>query len=154
MSKGIFKSLAYISEMIESITPKTDQHHGFISIDDGKGLVTNLNDRYEAQRQFTLELITLAMDDGSSGLVGRKRINVEIHIKYSIPKEAGFRIRIMNEDSSKIIDTIKGPQYNFNETGIVSVIPLQSRAEEITDINGAIIAHVLIIPFDLLYLEI
>ena len=139
--------------MIEEILPKTDSHQGFISIDDGSGLVTNLNDRYEAQRQFTLELVTLAEDDGSSGLSGRKRINVEIHIRYSIPKETGFRIRMMNEDSSKIIDTIKGPQYNFNETGIVSVIPLQSRAEEITDINGVIVAHVLIIPFDLLYLE-
>jgi hypothetical protein len=153
MSRGIFKSLDYIKNMIEEILPKTDSHQGFISIDDGSGLVTNLNDRYEAQRQFTLELVTLAEDDGSSGLSGRKRINVEIHIRYSIPKETGFRIRMMNEDSSKIIDTIKGPQYNFNETGIVSVIPLQSRAEEITDINGVIVAHVLIIPFDLLYLE-
>ena len=60
---------------------------------------------------------------------------------------------MMNEDASKIIDKIKGPQYNFNETGIVSVIPAQSRLEEITDINGVIVAHVLIVPFDLLYLE-
>jgi len=153
MSQGIFESLSYIKNMIEEILPKTDSHHGFVSIDDGRGLVTSLNDRFEAQRQFSLELITLAEDDGSSGLSGRKRVNVEIHIKYSIPKEDGFRIRMMNEDAGKIIDTIKGPQYNFAQTGIVSVIPLQSRIDELTDINGAVTSHLLIVPFDLLYME-
>jgi len=153
MSKGIFESLAYITNMIEEILPKTDSHHGFISVDDGKGLVTSLVDRYEAQRQFKLDIITYAQDDGSSGLSGRKRANIEIHVKYAIPKEDGFRIRMMNEDAGKIIDKIKGPQYNFNETGIISVIPQQSREQEITDINGVIVAHILIVPFDLLYLE-
>ena len=60
---------------------------------------------------------------------------------------------MMNEDAGKIIDKIKGPQYNFNETGIISVIPQQSREQEITDVNGVIVAHILIVPFDLLYLE-
>ena len=124
MSRGIFEALNYIKNMIQEIDPKTDTHQGFISI-----------------------------DDGSAGLSGRKRTSVEIQVRYSIPKEAGFRVRMMNEDASKIIDKIKGPQYNFNETGIVSVIPGQSRLEEITDINGVIVAHVLIVPFDLLYLE-
>jgi len=153
MSRGIFASLDYIKNMIEEILPKTDTHQGFISIDDGSGLVTNLNDRYEAQRQFTLDQVTLAEDDGSSGLSGRKNTSIEIQVRYSIPKESGFRVRMMNEDASKIVDKIKGPQYNFNETGIISVIPGQSRIEEITDINGVIVAHVLIVPFDLLYLE-
>ena len=85
MSRGIFESLAYITNMIEEILPKTDSHHGFVSVDDGKGLVTSLVDRYEAQRQFKLDIITYAQDDGSSGLSGRKRANIEIHVKYAIP---------------------------------------------------------------------
>ena len=63
------------------------------------------------------------------------------------------QIRMMTEDSGKLIDTIKGPQYDFTTTGIVSVIPLQSRAELITDDVGEILGHMLIVPFDLLYLE-
>ena len=93
------------------------------------------------------------MDDGSSGLSGRKRVTVEIHVRYAIPKEEGFKIRMMTEDSGKLIDTIKGPQYDFNTSGIVSVIPFQSRAELITDDVGEILGHMLIVPFDLLYLE-
>ena len=153
MSRGIFEALDYIKGMIQDILPKTDTHHGFICINDGSGLTTSLSDRFEGQRQFTLELLGLPLDDGSSGLSGRKRVTVEVHIRYAIPKEEGFKIRIMTEDASKIIDTIKGPQYNFNTTGIISVIPGTSRAELITDNVGDTIGHLLIVPFDLLYLE-
>ena len=153
MSKGIVKALSYIKDMIEEILPKTDNHNGFICIDDGMGLVTPLADRFEGQRQFSLQVTSLAMDDGSTGLSARKRVTIELNIRYAIPAELGFRIRMMTEDSSKLIDKLKGPQYNFNTTGIVSLIPAQARAEEITDINGVGLGHLLIIPFDLLYLE-
>ncbi len=153
MSKGIFEALDKIKTMIEAIDPKTDSHHGFICIDDGSGLVAPLNTRFQSQRQFTLEIVSLAMDDGSAGLSGRKRVTIEIHVRYAIPKEEGFKIRMMNEDAGKLIDTIKGPQYEFNTTGIISVIPLQSRAELITDDVGEILGHLLVVPFDLLYLE-
>lgn len=153
MSRGIFQSLDKIKTMIEAIEPKTDRHHGFVCIDDGSGLVSPLNTRFQSQRQFTLEIVTLAMDDGSAGLSGRKRVTIEIHVRYAIPKEEGFKIRMMNEDAGKLIDTIKGPQYDFNTTGIISVIPLESRAELITDDVGEVLGHLLIVPFDLLYLE-
>ena len=153
MSRGIFQALDFLKDMIEEILPKTDSHQGFISINDGKGITTSLNDRFEGQRQFTLEVLSLPLDDGSSGLSGRKRVSIEAHIRYAIPKEEGFKIRIMTEDASKIIDTIKGPQYNFNSTGIISVIPSTARAEIITDNAGETIGHLLIVPFDLLYLE-
>ena len=153
MSRGIFQSLDKIKTMIEAIDPKTDSHHGFVCIDDGSGLVSPLNTRFQSQRQFTLEIVSLAMDDGSAGLSGRKRVTIEIHVRYAIPKEEGFKIRMMNEDAGKLIDTIKGPQYEFNTTGIISVIPLQSRAELITDDVGEILGHLLVVPFDLLYLE-
>jgi len=153
MSRGIFKALTKLKDMIEAIDPKTDIHQGFVCINDGSGLVSPLNTRFQSQRQFAFEIVSLAMDDGSAGLSGRKRVTVEIHVRYAIPKEEGFKIRMMTEDSGKLIDTIKGPQYDFNTTGIVSVIPLQSRAELITDDVGEILGHLLIVPFDLLYLE-
>tara|TARA_R100001460_G_scaffold3895_6_gene11288 strand:- start:4030 stop:4494 length:465 start_codon:yes stop_codon:yes gene_type:complete len=153
MSRGIFKALTKLKEMIEAIDPKTDIHQGFVCINDGSGLVPPLNTRFQSQRQFAFEIVSLAMDDGSAGLSGRKRVTVEIHVRYAVPKEQGFKIRMMTEDSGKLIDTIKGPQYDFNTTGIVSVIPLQSRAELITDDVGEILGHLLIVPFDLLYLE-
>tara|TARA_R100000655_G_scaffold109883_1_gene166126 strand:+ start:543 stop:1007 length:465 start_codon:yes stop_codon:yes gene_type:complete len=153
MSRGIFKALTKLKEMIEAIEPKTDIHQGFVCINDGSGLVSPLNTRFQSQRQFAFEIVSLAMDDGSAGLSGRKRVTVEIHVRYAVPKEQGFKIRMMTEDSGKLIDTIKGPQYDFNTTGIVSVIPLQSRAELITDDVGEILGHLLIVPFDLLYLE-
>jgi hypothetical protein len=37
MSQGIFKSLEKIEDMIQSITPKTDSHHGV----GGRGLLLN-----------------------------------------------------------------------------------------------------------------
>ena len=153
MSRGIFKALTKLKDMIEAIDPKTDIHQGFVCINDGSGLVSPLNTRFQSQRQFAFEIVSLAMDDGSAGLSGRKRVTVEIHVRYAIPKEEGFKIRMMTEDSGKLIDTIKGPQYDFNTSGIVSVIPLQSRAELITDDVGEILGHMLIVPFDLLYLE-
>tara|TARA_R100001015_G_C4607762_1_gene162893 strand:+ start:129 stop:593 length:465 start_codon:yes stop_codon:yes gene_type:complete len=153
MSRGIFKALTKLKDMIEAIDPKTDIHQGFVCINDGSGLVSPLNTRFQSQRQFAFEIVSLAMDDGSAGLSGRKRVTVEIHVRYAVPKEQGFKIRMMTEDSGKLIDTIKGPQYDFNTTGIVSVIPSQSRAELITDDVGEILGHLLIVPFDLLYLE-
>ena len=153
MSRGIFKALTKLKDMIEAIDPKTDIHQGFVCINDGSGLVSPLNTRFQSQRQFAFEIVSLAMDDGSAGLSGRKRVTIEIHVRYAVPKEEGFKIRMMTEDSGKLIDTIKGPQYDFNTTGIVSVIPLQSRAELITDDVGEILGHLLIVPFDLLYLE-
>ena len=153
MSRGIFKALTKLKDMIEAIDPKTDIHQGFVCINDGSGLVSPLNTRFQSQRQFAFEIVSLAMDDGSAGLSGRKRVTIEIHVRYAVPKEQGFKIRMMTEDSGKLIDTIKGPQYDFNTTGIVSVIPSQSRAELITDDVGEILGHLLIVPFDLLYLE-
>ena len=153
MSRGIFKALTKLKDMVEAIDPMTDIHEWFVFINDGSGLVSPLNTRFQSQRQFAFEIVSLAMDDGSAGLSGRKRVTVEIHVRYAIPKEEGFKIRMMTEDSGKLIDTIKGPQYDFNTSGIVSVIPLQSRAELITDDVGEILGHMLIVPFDLLYLE-
>jgi hypothetical protein len=153
MSRGIFQALTKLKTMIESIEPKTDSHHSFISIDDGSGLTSSINDRPFSQREFMFDMISAPMDDGMTGLSGRKRATIELNVRYSIIKEYGFKMRIMTEDSSYLIDKLKGPDYDFNTTGIVSLIPAQSRLENITDQAGEIIGLMLILPFDLLYLE-
>jgi hypothetical protein len=61
--------------------------------------------------------------------------------------------RQINEDAAKLIDTLKGPDYDLVNTGIVSLIPDIPTTEPIQDINGVIQAIILIVPFDLLYLE-
>ncbi len=42
---------------------------------------------------------------------------------------------------------------SYKQQTIVERIPLQSRAELITDDVGEILGHLLVVPFDLLYLE-
>ena len=62
MSRGIFQSLIKLKDMIEAIDPKTDSHNGFVCIDDGTGMTSPLQARFEGQRQFAFELTTMAMD--------------------------------------------------------------------------------------------
>ena len=78
---------------------------------------------------------------------------MEFRIRYDLPNDLGFLKRLINEDAAKLIDTLKGPDYDLVNTGIVSLIPGIPSTEPIQDINGVIEAMVLILPFDLLYLE-
>jgi len=61
--------------------------------------------------------------------------------------------RQINEDVADLIDKLKGPQYQLATTGIISLIPLQATLETILDDRGEVFAYLLILPFDLLYLE-
>ena len=70
-----------------------------------------------------------------------------------IIKDYGFNERMILEDASKIIDKIKGPDYDFNTTGIISVIPGSSVIQSIQDQAGEVNGLALLIQFDLLYLE-
>ena len=47
MSRGIFKALTKLKDMVEAIDPKTDIHQGFVCINDGSGLVSPLNTRFQ-----------------------------------------------------------------------------------------------------------
>ena len=78
---------------------------------------------------------------------------MELRVRYDIPQDLGFLKRLINEDASKLIDTLKGPDYDLVNTGIVSLIPGIPTTENIQDINGTVEAIVLLLPFDLLYLE-
>jgi len=154
MSQGIFASLEQLTSMIQSLTPKTDTHHGFVNHDPASGLVPPLELRPHSTRYFDYDLETLAEDDGQAGLSGRKRCSINLRVRYDIPQERGFLMRLINEDAALLIDKLKGPYYNLSTSGIVSLIPGQPRIEGIPDEAGNIIALFLILPFDLLYLEV
>ena len=76
-----------------------------------------------------------------------------MRVRYDIPNDLGFLKRIINEDASKLIDTLKGPNYDLSTSGIVSVIPGVPSTEPLSDLNGELFGFVLLVPFDLLYLE-
>ena len=153
MSQGIFKATEKLEDMIESITPKTDAHHGFVAIATGNGRTQPLDQRANSTRFFEIETINFAADDGEAGLSGRKRTSMELRVRYDIPQDIGFLRRLINEDAAKLIDTLKGPDYDLVNTGIVSLIPETPTTENIQDINGIVEAVVLLLPFTLLYLE-
>ena len=153
MSKGIFEATTKLESMIENITPKTDTHHGFIAIQTGNGRTQPLEQRPHSTRYFEINTVNFASDDGEAGLSGRKRCAMELRVRYDVPNDLGFLKRQINEDASKLIDTLKGPDYDFVNTGIVSLIPGVPNTQPIQDINGAVEGIILILPFDLLYLE-
>ena len=153
MTQGIFKSLEKLEDMIQAITPKTDSHQSFVAIQTVNGRTLPLDQRPNSNRYFEVETITFAEDDGLAGLSGRKRTSLELRVRYDIPNDIGFLKRLINEDASKLIDTLKGPNYDLSTTGIVSVIPGVPSTEPLADVNGELFGFVLLVPFDLLYLE-
>ena len=153
MSQGIFSALEYLENQIEDITPKTDAHHGFVATNRGTGHTIPLEERANSTRFFEMKIDGLAQDDGQAGLSGRKRSRVLCRVRYDIPQDDGFLLRLMNEDCSALINTLKGPQYDLSTTGIVSLIPLEATIQTILDQQGERLAFILSLPFDLLYLE-
>ena len=153
MSQGIFSALTFLENLIQGITPKSDAHHGYVAVNRGNGYGAALEDRPNSNRYFELSIADLAVDDGQAGLSGRKRVRINCRVRYDIPHDAGYLMRLINEDASQLIDTLKGPNYETATTGIVSLIPLPTMLEPITDAQGDIIAHIFIMQFDLLYLE-
>jgi len=153
MSKGIFSALEYIENLIESTTPKSDIHHGFVAINRGDGLTASLENRPHSNRYFELELEGLAQDDGQAGISGRKRSRVNVRVRYDLPNDQGYLMRLINEDTAFLIDTLKGPNYDTINTGIVSIIPLTPLLEPVLDAQGDPLAFMLSLAFDLLYLE-
>ena len=153
MSQGIFSALEYLENQVENITPKTDAHHGFVATNRGTGHTIPLKERANSTRFFEMRIDGLAQDDGQAGLSGRKRSRIQCRVRYDIPHDSGFLTRQINEDVADLIDKLKGPQYQLATTGIISLIPLQATLETILDDRGEVFAYLLILPFDLLYLE-
>ena len=151
MSQGIYQALDYLETQIEAILPKTDSHHGFVSIN-SSGRVGPLEAHQHTTRFFELRLDRFGIDDGEAGLSGRRRATVNLRVRYDIG-ELHFMERMIAEDAAALLVTLKGPQYNLASTGIVSVIPGEPTTEPILDPTTEALSMVLTFPFDLLYLE-
>lgn len=151
MSQGIYAALDYLEGQIEATLPKTDSHHGFVSIT-SSGRVGPLEAHQNTTRYFECRLERYGVDDGEAGISGRRRATVNLRVRYDIG-ELHFMERMMAEDAAALLVTLKGPQYNLSSTGIVSVIPGEPTTEPILDPTSEVMALVLTFPFDLLYLE-
>ncbi len=76
MSQGIFAALTYLEDLVEGITPKTDLHHGFVAVNRGGGLTSQLTQRSNSNRFFDLALDGLAHDAGAARLSRRQAYRV------------------------------------------------------------------------------
>ena len=153
MTQGTVSALSFLTDMVEAVTPKTDPHHGFVSVGGGRGSTQPLENRYNSNRYFYFNINSFSSDDGAAGLSGRKRISVVLRVRYDIPQDPNDLQRMMNEDAANLIDTLKGPNYDLATTGILSLIPSLPTVETLFDSNNEQIAQLLLLPFDLLYLE-
>ena len=89
-------------------------------------------------------------DDGAAGLSGRRRAVSDCRVRYDIPDDFNYLQRVISEAAEKILTPLKGPLYSLETTGIVSVIPAQPTVEPL---NLEETAHLLTVPFPLLFLE-
>ena len=74
-----------------------------------------------------------------------------MRVRYDITQDVLSLSQTINEDAGKIIETLKGPEYDLINSGIVSIIPETSILETIpnTDDQGRLLR----VPFIMLYLE-
>lgn len=153
MSRGISKSLDHLNTQIESILPKTDSHHGFVAIRDASGYTLDLDNMAHTNRLFEILPISMPIDDGQLGISTRKRVTLEVRVFYDTPQDRGYLDRMMIEDTSALINTLKGPNYDSVTTGVVSLVVGAAGVDTVLDSGGEQRALILRIPFDLLYLE-
>ena len=153
MTQGIKAALEHLENAIQDINPKSEVDSGFVAIRRGDGYTVDLNERSFQNRFFELSIAIFPQDDGAAGLSGRKRCRIDCRVRYEIPADYGYLSRMIGEDVSDLIETLKNPDYDLVNTGILSVIPIQPTFESIADISGERVAHILTVPFDLLFLE-
>ena len=152
MSKGISLSIDHLIDRIEALTPKTDSYHGYLCISDASGRNLSLESRSNQNRIFDIRFQSLAQDDGQAGISGRKRIDLLLRVRYDIGGDLALLDRMIAEDSSQLINSIKQPDYDADHTGIVSLIPAQASLSEIQN-DPAQVGYLLSLPFTLLYIE-
>ena len=154
MSQGIRSALSKLDIMIEGATPKTDIDHGFVSINSRAGSVNLIDNTPFNTRFFDIRTSSFAQDGGLSGLSSNKTGFFEVVVRYDIPNNLQDRLLIMAEDASEISNTIKGPDYDLINTGIINcIVDTSPRLESLLDNLGDEVASLLIIPFTMIYLE-
>ena len=144
-------ALTHLESKILEVTPKTDVHHGFAALARAGGITPPLAEGSNSTRYFMMEILGFPEDDGAAGLSGRRRASISLQVRYDIPQDQLFLQRMIAEDAESLLVKLKGPEYNFSSTGIVSVIPEAPLVEPVNLDNDE--ALILSIPFTLLYLE-
>lgn len=152
MSRGISLSIDHLIDRIEALTPKTDSYHGYLCISDASGRNLSLESRSNQNRIFDIRFQSLAQDDGQAGISGRKRIDLLLRVRYDIGGDLALLDRMIAEDSSQLINSLKQPDYDADTTGIVSLIPAQASLSEIQN-DPSQVGYILSLPFTLLYIE-
>ena len=96
-------------------------------------------------------LTTFPEDDGAAGLSARRRVEVACEVRYDISAaDVLYLQRLAAEDGERILEKLKGPNYDLSTTGIISVIP---QAATFAPVDLGDVAFMLSVPFTLLYLE-
>ena len=116
------------------------------AIDDVQAWLARANDQQSAEEK-RLQDAAIALSDSSREL---KELATQ---RQRLEGELADLERLIAEDAAKLLTTLKGPQYDLANTGIVSVIPGEPVTEPLLDPTSEITALVLSLPFDLLYLE-
>jgi hypothetical protein len=151
--KGIRASMLKITDMIESITPKTDPFQNFVCLKTLSGNGFGLESSGLGERYFDFLFRSLPQDDGFSGISLRKLVELQIRVKYNLVSsvESSFKEMQMAEDVTSIINTLLNPDYDSANTGIVSIVTGQPLIETPPqELNQFIL---LIIPFTLRFYE-
>jgi hypothetical protein len=151
MAQGIRTSLDKLISMVEAIVPKTDTYNGFVCIKNARGGAISLDKIGLNDRYFDIILNGLPTDDGMAGISGRKRVPLSVRVRYNPSIDLGYTESLITEDTSYILNTLKGPDYDLATTGIVSLIPVSSSLQQLEQDDLTYL--LLIFSFDLLFLE-
>jgi hypothetical protein len=153
MSQGISSAFSFLVNRLEALIPKTDESQGFVCVDPASGMELLTDRRPNTLRLFELRTTTFPHDDGQAGITGRKRLTAELRVRYDIPRDVGLLERIVGEDSSQLVNSLRDPAYSLATTGITSLITGEATTTPLLDESGNPAALLLIVPFDLLFSE-
>jgi hypothetical protein len=151
MSLGIRSSITKIISIIESIEPKTDSYNNFICLKGLAGAGFGLEASGLSERTFDFIIRSMPEDDGFAGISLRKRIELQLRVKYNTSTNVAFKEIQMSEDVSSIINGLLNPDYDSATTGIVSIVTGQPFID--TPIQEQVQFIFLNIPFTLRFYE-
>ena len=150
---AIRQALDFLIDRVEATTPASPLSHGFVCIQTADGYTSILEARPGNIRYFDFgnDDGLLPTDDGDAGLSGRKRAYHTLRVRYDMPADVGLRERIMSEDATTLIDSIKSPDYSPATTQISTCLPGAPVIEPLFDDRGLEVAWLLKLPVQILY---
>lgn len=150
---AIRQALNFLITRIEATAPVSSTTQGFVCIQNADGYSSVLEARPGNIRYFDFgnDDSLFPTDDGDAGLSGRKRAYHTIRVRYDTPADVGLRERIISEDATTLIDSIKSPDYSPATTQITTCLPGSPVIEPLFDTQGLEVAWLLKLPVQILY---